>query len=64
MEMLRAVLDTNFWLATHVTMITLGYSAMFVAGFLAIVFVVRGLFTTTLPPATGRALTRMVSLCM
>ena len=25
MEMLRAVLDTNFWLATHVITITLGY---------------------------------------
>jgi hypothetical protein len=24
MEMLRAVLDTNFWLATHVVVITLG----------------------------------------
>lgn len=60
MEMLRAVLDTNFWLATHVTMITLGYSAMFVAGFLAIVFVVRGFFTSTLNAATARALNRMV----
>ena len=32
MEMMRAVLDTNFWLATHVVVITLGYSATFVAG--------------------------------
>ncbi|HTG43243.1 MAG TPA: cytochrome C biogenesis protein, partial [Verrucomicrobiae bacterium] len=32
MEMLRAVLDTNFWLATHVVVITLGYASMFVAG--------------------------------
>jgi ABC-type transport system involved in cytochrome c biogenesis permease subunit len=60
MEMLRAVLDTNFWLATHVVVITLGYSAMFVAGFLAIVFVLRGLFTKTLLPASARALNRMV----
>jgi ABC-type transport system involved in cytochrome c biogenesis permease subunit len=60
MEMLRAVLDTNFWLATHVVMITLGYSAMFVAGFLALVFVVRGFFTRTLAPATAKALNRMV----
>ena len=41
MEMLQAVLDTNFWLATHVVIITIGYSATFVAGFLAIVYVVR-----------------------
>lgn len=27
MEQLQAVLDTNFWLATHVTTITLGYAA-------------------------------------
>jgi ABC-type transport system involved in cytochrome c biogenesis permease subunit len=41
MEMLQAVLDTNFWLATHVVIITIGYSATFVAGFLAIVYVLR-----------------------
>ena len=39
MEMMRAVLDTNFWLATHVVIITLGYASTFVAGFLAIIFV-------------------------
>ena len=36
MEMMRAVLDTNFWLATHVVVVTLGYACTFVAGFLAI----------------------------
>lgn len=60
MEMMRAVLDTNFWLATHVVTITLGYSSTFVAGFLAIVFVVRGLFTTSLSDVTAKALSRMV----
>ena len=35
MEMMRAVLDTNFWLATHVVVVTLGYASTFVAGFLA-----------------------------
>jgi ABC-type transport system involved in cytochrome c biogenesis permease subunit len=34
-ESVRAVLDSNFWLSTHVTIVTLGYSAMFVAGTLA-----------------------------
>jgi cytochrome c-type biogenesis protein CcsB len=48
MEMLRAVLDTNFWLATHVVTITIGYSATFVAGFLAVIFVLLGLFTDRL----------------
>lgn len=31
---LRAVLDTQFWLATHVVCVTLGYSTTFLAGFL------------------------------
>jgi cytochrome c-type biogenesis protein CcsB len=48
MEMLRAVLDTNFWLATHVTTITLGYAATFVAGGLAIAYIVLGIFTPLL----------------
>jgi ABC-type transport system involved in cytochrome c biogenesis permease subunit len=60
MQMLRAVLDTNIWLATHVVVITLGYSSMFVGGFLAMVYILRGFFTTTLLPATGKALARMV----
>jgi ABC-type transport system involved in cytochrome c biogenesis permease subunit len=60
MEMMRAVLDTNFWLATHVITITLGYAATFMAGFLAIVYILRGLFTRTLDDATAKGLTRMV----
>jgi ABC-type transport system involved in cytochrome c biogenesis permease subunit len=43
MESLRAVLDTNFWLATHVTSITIGYSATFLAGGLGIAFIFCGL---------------------
>ncbi len=39
LEMMRAVLDTNFWLATHVVIITLGYSSCFLAGFLAIAWI-------------------------
>ena len=48
MEMMQAVLDSNFWLATHVIAITLGYSATFMAGFFAIVFVVLGVFSPLL----------------
>jgi len=36
MEMMRAVLDSNFWLGTHVLTITIGYSGTFLAGGLAI----------------------------
>ena len=60
MEMMRAVLDTNFWLATHVVIITIGYSATFLAGFLAIVYVVRGVFTPSLEKETAKGLVRMV----
>ncbi len=60
MEMMRAVLDTNFWLATHVVIVTLGYASTFVAGFLALIYILRGMFTTTLSIATGKALARMI----
>lgn len=52
MAMLRAVLDTNFWLATHVIVITLGYSGMFAAGLLAILYILLGLFTPLLTQKT------------
>jgi ABC-type transport system involved in cytochrome c biogenesis permease subunit len=60
MEMMRAVLDSNFWLATHVVVITVGYSAMFLAGSLAIIYVVRGVLTPSLDRGTRDALYRMV----
>ncbi len=60
MEMMRAVLDTNVWLATHVVMVTLGYASTFLAGFLALTFVVRGAFTPSLDRATASSLSRMV----
>ena len=37
LELMRAVLDSNFWLATHVVVITFGYSAMFLAGSMALI---------------------------
>lgn len=45
LEMMQAVLDTNFWLATHVTSVTLGYTATFVAGFLGAVYILMKLGT-------------------
>jgi ABC-type transport system involved in cytochrome c biogenesis permease subunit len=59
LEMLQAVLDTNIWLATHVVAITTGYSAMFLAGMLAIIYIVRGVFTRSLKKQTADSLTRM-----
>ena len=60
LEMMQAVLDSNIWLATHVVVITAGYSAMFLAGFLAIAYVLLGLCTQILTKESARTLTRMV----
>jgi ABC-type transport system involved in cytochrome c biogenesis permease subunit len=55
MEMMRAVLDTNFWLATHVVVVTLGYASTFVAGALAMAYVILGIFTPLLGAKAGKA---------
>jgi ABC-type transport system involved in cytochrome c biogenesis permease subunit len=60
MEMMRAVLDTNFWLATHVVAVTTGYASTFVAGFLGLIYILRGVFTKTLDAETGKSLARMI----
>jgi ABC-type transport system involved in cytochrome c biogenesis permease subunit len=60
LEMLRAVLDTNVWLATHVVMVTLGYSSVALAGFLGIIYIFRGLFTTSFNQTTASSLSRMM----
>ena len=60
LEMMRAVLDSNFWLATHVVIITFGYSAIFLAGALAILFVLLGVFSRRFNKDTARSLSAMV----
>jgi ABC-type transport system involved in cytochrome c biogenesis permease subunit len=57
---LQAVLDTQFWLATHVTCITLGYTATYVAGLMGVLYVVFGLFTPLLDQAMRKDLGRMI----
>ncbi|QDT02479.1 Cytochrome c biogenesis protein CcsA [Rubripirellula lacrimiformis] len=42
MPVLQAVLDTQFWLATHVISVTLGYVATMVAGTLGIGYLIAG----------------------
>ncbi|MSR47034.1 MAG: hypothetical protein EXS13_08210 [Planctomycetes bacterium] len=39
MPQLQAVLDTNFWLSTHVTTVTIGYSAGLLAGVLGAIYI-------------------------
>lgn len=60
LEMMQAVLDTKFWLATHVIVINFGYSAMFLAGGAAILYVLRGVLTRSLDVHAERALGRIM----
>jgi ABC-type transport system involved in cytochrome c biogenesis permease subunit len=60
MQMMQAVLDSNFWLATHVITITLGYSATFLAGVLGIVTILLGVFTRALTRERAQTLAKMV----
>ncbi|MEM9703097.1 MAG: cytochrome c biogenesis protein CcsA, partial [Planctomycetota bacterium] len=53
-EVLQAVLDTQFWLATHVVTITLGYAAVGAAGMLGWFYLLGGLCTPALATIVGR----------
>ena len=59
LEMMRAVLDTNFWLATHVVIITLGYSSTFLAGGISIAWILRRAYGG-MSPATSTSMRGMV----
>lgn len=60
LEMMQAVLDTNFWLATHVTCVTLGYTATFVAWGLAVVFIGLGAGTRLMDSDLMKILSWMI----
>ncbi len=61
MPMLSAVLDTNFWLATHVTIINIGYAAGMLAAGIAHVFIFGKLLGIKRDDkAFYRSITRMV----
>ena len=60
MQMMQAVLDSNFWLATHVVTITIGYSACFIAGAIGLAFICTGLFTPHLTRGTAQGMHRMM----
>jgi ABC-type transport system involved in cytochrome c biogenesis permease subunit len=57
---LQAVLDTQFWLTTHVTCVTLGYTATYVAGMLGLVYVLAGLVSPAMAGQTGKEVARMI----
>lgn len=62
---LQAVLDTQFWLSTHVVCITLGYSTTYLAGLLGLLYVGLGVCTPLLKDKLARDLVRMIygTLC-
>jgi ABC-type transport system involved in cytochrome c biogenesis permease subunit len=57
---LQAVLDTQFWLATHVVCITYGYVATFVAGLCGLAFVVLGWITPAMDRDVRRIMGRII----
>jgi ABC-type transport system involved in cytochrome c biogenesis permease subunit len=59
MEMMRAVLDSNFWLATHVVTVTIGYSGTFLAGAIAVAYALRRQFVLQPVAETTKALLSM-----
>jgi ABC-type transport system involved in cytochrome c biogenesis permease subunit len=65
MAMMQAVLDTNFWLSTHVVVITIGYSACFMAGLFGLIYIFRGVFMPEFKQEDKRNLIKIIygTLC-
>ncbi|HUB09867.1 MAG TPA: cytochrome c biogenesis protein CcsA, partial [Myxococcales bacterium] len=59
LEMMRAVLDSNFWLATHVVTVTTGYAGTFLAGSFAVAWALRRQVVAHPDPQTSKALGSM-----
>jgi len=60
LDVMQAVLDTNFWLATHVVAVTIGYAATFMAGLLGIASIAYRLVRGTASGEQARSLGRMI----
>lgn len=59
-KVLQAVLDTQFWLATHVVCVTFGYATTYVAAILGMFYVLGGVLTPNLHRAAAKDLGRMI----
>jgi ABC-type transport system involved in cytochrome c biogenesis permease subunit len=64
MEMLVAVLNTNFWLATHVVAITIGYGCSLVAGMLGHVYLINKLMRPKATVAQNNILNTMLGVSL
>jgi ABC-type transport system involved in cytochrome c biogenesis permease subunit len=60
MRQLQAVLDTNWWLATHVVCVTMGYMATVLAGILAMIYIIRGVSDRSFAGDDAKDNTRMI----
>ncbi len=60
LEVMQAVLNSNFWLATHVVSMTIGYAIIFMAGFFAISYILIGTLTTWLTKDFQEKISRLV----
>jgi len=57
---MQAVLDTQFWLATHVVCISLGYAATLVAGLIGLLYIVLSNCTPSMNERSSKDLGRMI----
>lgn len=54
LKVLEAVLNTNFWLSTHVVSITIGYSGICVSGIIAHIYLLQAIFQSKIPELLER----------
>ena len=59
-SVLVAVLDTQFWLSTHVVCITIGYAVNFVAGFIALAYILASILTRAMDKYTSRLFSNII----
>ena len=59
-SVLVAVLDTQFWLATHVVCITIGYAVNFAAGFIALAYILASMLTPAMNKSTRRLFANII----
>ena len=53
LKVLIAVLDTQFWLSTHVICVTIGYAATYLAGLLGLMYIIIGISSPLLAEKVG-----------
>ncbi len=59
-SVLVAVLDTQFWLSTHVVCITIGYAVNFVAGALAIGYILKAMLSSSMDKKTSKMMANQI----